>query len=95
MLESTALSIIIDIFFKEGIVINEKNVSFCKNESAIDVIVKCSDIKKTGSNVLVYSCGITNKHIISKTEVVKIFDKEDIKVLALKYSNIDLYKMLG
>jgi len=95
MEESTELSMIIDIFFKEGIVINDKNVIFCKGTSAIDVIVKCSDIKKTGSDILVYSCNVSNKTLISKKENVKIFDKDDIKVIALKHSNIELYKILG
>jgi hypothetical protein len=94
MEESIALLTIIDIFSKEGFIINDNNVVFCKEVPSIDVILKCSDIKKNGSIFLIYTCHVSSKNTISKREGVNIFDKDDLKALAFKYSKRALYNYL-
>ena len=88
------LSLLIDIFLKEGYSINDKDVIFCDNVSMIDAVIKCNEIKRI-SNILIYSCYVPNKKIIKKNENINIFDKDDIKNLAIKYYNLELFNMFN
>lgn len=89
--DSIIITMIIELFLKEGYVITDKNIIFSKDFiPSIDVIVNGQDIKKNGSNILIYTKHVSNKKIIEKSENLKIFDINDLKELSSKYSNTEL-----
>jgi len=89
------ISIIIDLFSKEGYEISDKNIKINDDfVSIVDIIVDCHDIKKLGTNILVYTKIIQNKDYFEKNEKTKVFDIDDLKHLSIKYSNDELLNLI-
>jgi hypothetical protein len=87
---------IIELLNKEECVITDENINFSSDESTlvIDMIIECNEIKNKKSKAAVFYNKISNKDYLQRLEKIKIFDNTDLKELALKYDNQELYKLL-
>jgi hypothetical protein len=88
--------LIIDLMKKEGDTITSDNIKIWESDAMLakDVVGGCNYIKSNGLiSVLVYTNKVPMKDYISKSEGVKIYDAEDLAVLAIRH-NSDLIKYL-
>jgi hypothetical protein len=86
----------IELLHKEGIKIVEENIKIwnCESMRASDVKSGCDFVKREGLNpVLVYTNNVPLKDYIEQAENVRIFEREELTVLAIRH-NSDLLKWL-
>lgn len=82
--------LIIQLLEKEGLKIIEDNIKIWSTDTmrSIDVKGACDYIKSTGASpVLVYTNKVPFKSFISQKEAVKIYDKEDLEILAIRHDS--------
>ena len=88
--------LIINIMQKLGHIITDDNIKIWSRDSmlATDVVKGCNWVKSSGLEpVLVYTNKVPLKAHIGKAEGVKVFDIDDLSILAIQYDS-DLVKYL-
>ena len=92
------IPLIKDLLLKEGISIEADNIKCwgCDYMNLSDVVVGCNYVKNnTKSPVVVYTNEVPNRDTIAKNEGVKIFDSENLKELAMKYKEYEIFDLLS
>lgn len=87
--DENILSLIVDLFQKEGINVSIDNIKSWSQPKMYmnDVILGANWIKSIGEKCLIYTNEVTYKNIITNHTQVKIYDIKDIADLAKKYQD--------
>lgn len=91
-------NLIKEILSKEGYYIKDSNIKICEDETInmVDASRACKYIKSNLfiEDVIIFICSISNKDYLEQIEKVKIFDRDDLKELAIKYKEYSLSDLL-
>lgn len=94
--KSKVIPLIINLFKKEGIYLEENLIKSWDMPvmRVTDVILGINYAKTHNSNIIVYTNKVVLKEKLHKDYGVKIYDNSDLKELAIKHGEYELYDEL-